>query len=81
VAIKADLAKVGSTSSVLQGEEGPAHFFYNIFFLHFLYGLRLLTLKLLISPISYFFRDVWIGTQRAAVASKRVTNLATHLPP
>jgi hypothetical protein len=26
-----------------------------------------------------FLRDVWIRTQRAAVASKRVTNLATHL--
>ncbi len=25
-------------------------------------------------------RDVWIRTQRAAVASRRATNLATHLP-
>ncbi len=25
-------------------------------------------------------RDVWIGTQRAAVASRRATNLAIHLP-
>jgi hypothetical protein len=25
-----------------------------------------------------FFRDVWIRTQRAAEASRRVTNLATH---
>ncbi len=27
-----------------------------------------------------FFRDVWIRTQKAAVASRRATNLATHLP-
>ncbi len=27
-----------------------------------------------------FLRDVWIRTQRAAVASRRATNLANHLP-
>ncbi len=27
-----------------------------------------------------FLRDVWIRTQSAAVASRRATNLATHLP-
>jgi hypothetical protein len=27
-----------------------------------------------------FLRDVWIRTQRAAVASRRATNLPTHLP-
>ncbi len=27
-----------------------------------------------------FLRDVWIRTQRAAVASRGATNLATHLP-
>jgi hypothetical protein len=27
-----------------------------------------------------FLRDVWSRTQRAAVASRRATNLATHLP-
>ncbi len=27
-----------------------------------------------------FLRDVWIRTQRAAAASRRATNLATHLP-
>jgi hypothetical protein len=31
------------------------------------------------SPILYFFIDVWIWTQWAAVASGRVTILATHL--
>jgi hypothetical protein len=28
-----------------------------------------------------FFRDVWIQTISAAVASERATNLATHPPP
>jgi hypothetical protein len=27
-----------------------------------------------------FLRDVWIRTQRAAIASRRATNLATHFP-
>ncbi len=27
-----------------------------------------------------FLRDVWIHTQKAAVASKRAIKLATHLP-
>jgi hypothetical protein len=27
-----------------------------------------------------FLRDFWIRTQRAAVASRRATNIATHLP-
>jgi hypothetical protein len=27
-----------------------------------------------------FLRDVWIRSQTAAVASRRATNLATHLP-
>jgi hypothetical protein len=27
-----------------------------------------------------FLIDVWIRTQRVAVASRRATNLATHLP-
>jgi hypothetical protein len=32
------------------------------------------------SPFFVFLRDVWIRTQSAAVASRRATNLATHLP-
>jgi hypothetical protein len=35
---------------------------------------------LLMSPLFLFLRDVWIRTQRAAVASRRATNLATHFP-
>jgi hypothetical protein len=38
---------------------------------------------MLATPLLYgahlvFLRDVWIGTQRAAVASRRATSLATH---
>jgi hypothetical protein len=41
----------------------------------------LLTTPLLIYVAHFvFLRDVWIGTQRAAVGSRRATNLATHLP-
>ncbi len=38
----------------------------------------MLATPLLMSPI--FFRDVWIRTQIAAIASRRAINLATHLP-
>ncbi len=39
---------------------------------------------MLATPVAYvahfvFLRDVWMRTQRAAVASRRATNLATHL--
>ncbi len=27
-----------------------------------------------------FLRDIWIRTQRAAIANRRATNIATHLP-
>ncbi len=40
----------------------------------------MLATTLLMSPILYFLRDVWIQSQRAAVASRRATNLATHVP-
>jgi hypothetical protein len=39
-----------------------------------------LATSLLISPILYFCLDFWIRTQRAAVASRRATNLATQPP-
>jgi hypothetical protein len=35
---------------------------------------------LLMLSILYFLRDVWIRTQRVAVASRRATNLASYLP-
>jgi hypothetical protein len=38
-----------------------------------------LATHLLMSPHFVFLRDFWIRTQRAAVASRRATNLATHL--
>jgi hypothetical protein len=37
-------------------------------------------LLLLIVAHFEFLRDVWIRTMRAAVASGRASNLATHLP-
>ncbi len=36
--------------------------------------------SLLMSPIFVLLKDVWILTQRAAVASRRAINLATRLP-
>ncbi len=42
-------------------------------------GLSVLATSLLMSPIFVVLRDVWIRTQSAAVASRRVTNLTTHL--
>jgi hypothetical protein len=44
------------------------------------YFLGVLATPLLMSPIFIFLRDVWILTQRAAVASTGDNNLATHLP-
>jgi hypothetical protein len=37
-------------------------------------------LHCLCRPFCIFLRDVWIRNQRAAVASRRATKLATHLP-
>jgi hypothetical protein len=49
-------------------------------FVYFLAGYSVLATLLLKSLILYFLRDVWIGTQRATVASRFATNLATHPP-
>ncbi len=49
------------------------------FFVYFL-AVCVLAIPLLKSHILVFLRDVWIRTPRAAVASGRATNLATHLP-
>jgi hypothetical protein len=51
---------------------------------HFLYfllgGLECNGISFVYVAHFVFLRDVWIRTQRAAVASRRDTNLATHLP-
>ncbi len=41
----------------------------------------MLATLLLLSSVLFgiFERDIWIRTQRAAIASRRATNLATHL--
>jgi hypothetical protein len=48
-------------------------------FFYFLAGTNVLATSLLMSRIIFFF-GAWIRTQRAAVASRRATNLPTHLP-
>ncbi len=49
------------------------------FFIYFLAGSGVLATPMFMSPILYFLRDVWIRTQRAAVASRRANNLATYI--
>ncbi len=54
----------------------------NIFFCTYIYWRARMCLPLLccLCRPFLFLRYVWIRTQRAAVASRRTTNLATHLP-
>jgi hypothetical protein len=53
-------------------------------FLYFLYiyfgGLECVGHSIAYVIHFVFLGDVWIRTHRAAVASRRTTNLATHLP-
>ncbi len=48
------------------------------FFFFFLADQSVMAIPLVMSSILNFLRDVWIRTQRAAIASRRATNLATH---
>jgi hypothetical protein len=50
------------------------------FFVFFFGGLECVGHSFTYVAHFVFLRDVRIRTQRAAVASRRVTNLATHLP-
>jgi hypothetical protein len=50
------------------------------FFVYFLGGLECVGHSFAYVAHFVFFGDVWIRTQRAAVASRCATNLATHLP-
>jgi hypothetical protein len=52
---------------------------YNIFS-YFLGGLECVGHSFAKVAYFVFLRDVWILTQRASVASRRATNLATPLP-
>ncbi len=51
------------------------------FFLNTFGGLECLGHSIAYVTHFVLLRDIWIWTQRAALASKRATNLATHLPP
>jgi hypothetical protein len=50
------------------------------FFVYFFGGLECVRHFFAYVANFVFLRDVWILIQKAAVASKRDTNLATHLP-
>ncbi len=50
------------------------------FFVYFLAGLDCFGYSFAYIAHFIFLKDVLIRTQRAAVASRRATNLATHLP-
>jgi hypothetical protein len=54
--------------------------FLNVFFVNFFSGLECVDHSFAYVAHFLFLRDFWIRTQRAAVASKCATNLATHLP-
>jgi hypothetical protein len=56
------------------------HTRFSFMYIFFVAVYSVLATPLLMSPIFVFLRDVWIRTQSAAVASRRATNLATHLP-
>ncbi len=50
------------------------------FFVYFFGGLEFAGHSFAYVAHFVFLRDVWIRIQRAAVESRRATNLATHLP-
>jgi hypothetical protein len=52
----------------------------HIFFVYFFCGLECGGHSFAFVTHFVLLRDVWIGTQRASVASRRATNLATNLP-
>jgi hypothetical protein len=67
------------TPPSLPANIGKASLFLS-FFEYFLGGLKCVSHSFAYVTYFVFLRDVWIRTQRAAVASRRATNLATHLP-
>jgi hypothetical protein len=52
---------------------GLSNIFFNFFFLGGVYSVGFV-------GHFVFLRDVWLRTQRAAVASRHAPNLATHIP-
>ncbi len=61
----------------LLGSLGDLH---NIFIFYFVGGLECVGHSFAYVAHFVFLGDVWIRTQRAAVASRCAINLATHLP-
>jgi hypothetical protein len=55
-------------------------FFHKYFFVYFFGGLGCVGYSFAYVAHLVFLRNLWIRTQRAAEASRRATNLATHLP-
>ncbi len=52
---------------------------YHTYYIYFFGGLECVGHSLAyVAILQFFFRDVWIRTQRAAVASMHATHLATH---
>jgi len=54
-------------------------FFYMFYYIFFFGGLECVGHSCAYVAYFVFLRDVWIRTQRAAVASRCATNLVTHL--
>jgi hypothetical protein len=55
------------------------HAFLFLFLVYFFGGLECVGHSFAYVAYVVFLRDVWIRIQRTAVASRRATNLATHL--
>jgi hypothetical protein len=70
--------KIHKTVDLTAGCWSPAQSLASFFFL-FLAGYSVFCHSFSFVANFVFLRDVWIRTQRAAVASRRATNLATHL--
>ncbi len=66
--------------SLFDSEWRYKSFYFILFFFFFFGGLECVGHFFAYVAHFVFLRDVWIQTQRAAVASRRATNLATHLP-
>ncbi len=67
-----------SIQSSLHGGRYAKNLFF--IFVYFFGGLECVGHSFAYAAHFVFSRDVWIWTQRAAGASRRATNLATHLP-
>ncbi len=74
----AGISSVGRTTRRISYRIKSGH--QKIFFKYIFGGLKGVDHSFAYVAHFVFLRDVWIRTQRAAEASRRATNLATHLP-